>query len=70
MAEEFVNLNEAALFLKRSRGNIYNLVCCGKIKCYKPNGKLLLFKKSELIEWVEQGAVPNNAEIEAEAARR
>lgn len=70
MAEEFFNIVETAAFLKRSPGNVYNLVHKGKIKCYKPNGKLLLFKKSELIEWIDRGAVSTNEKIEAQAARR
>lgn len=70
MTDEFFTPTEAAAFLKRSLGNIYNLVCAGKLKAYKPSGKNLLFKKSELIAWIERGAVSTNDEIAAMAARR
>lgn len=67
---DFISIGEAALFLKRSRGNLYNLCCQGVLKHYKPNGGRVLFKKSELQAWIEAGAVSSNAEIEAQAAAR
>ena len=70
MHDEFLSVKEAAAFLKRSPGNIYNLLSAGKLRHYKPNGKQVLLKRSELQEWIEQAAVPSNAEIEAQAAAR
>jgi len=67
---EFLSLKEAAAYLKRSPGNLYNLVCAGTLRHYKPNGGRVLFKKSELQAWIEAGAVSSNAEIEAQAAAR
>ena len=69
MNDEFLTVKEAAAYL-RSPGNIYNLVCAGDLKHYKPNGKLLLFKRADLQAWIERGAVSSNAEIEAQAAAR
>jgi excisionase family DNA binding protein len=63
MHDEFLTLKEAAAFLKRSPGTLYNLVHKKAIRHYKPGGKSLLFKRSELQEWVEGGAVATDEEI-------
>lgn len=68
--DEYLNVEEAAAFLKRSPANLYNLCWKGQLRHYKPGGRLVLFKRSELQAWIENAAVPSNAEIEAEAARR
>lgn len=70
MSNEFLTVKEAAAFLKRTPGNVYNLVCSGKLKCYKPSGKNLLFKKGDLEEWIERGAISTNDEIAERAASR
>lgn len=68
--DELLSVKEAALFLKRSPANLYNLCWKGKLRRYRPGGRLVLFKKSELMEWVEASAIPSNDEVAAEAARR
>lgn len=70
MNDEFLTVKETAAYLKRSPGTIYNLVCAGDLKHYKPNGGKLLFKKTDLQAWIEAGAVSSNAEIAAQAASR
>ena len=70
MNDDYLTPKQAASYLHRSVGNLYNLVWEGKLRAYKPGGRCLLFKRSELQEWIEQAAVPSNAEIEAQAAAR
>jgi excisionase family DNA binding protein len=70
MNDEFLTVKEAAAYMKRTPGNIYNLVCAGDLKHFKPNGKLLLFKRADLQAWIERGAVSSNDEIAAQAASR
>jgi len=53
---EFLDVNEAANFLRLKKSTLYQLVFKRGIPYYKKT-KILLFKKSELIEWVEQKRV-------------
>ena len=48
----FLNIDEASEFIKMKVSSIYQLKYQGKIPYYK-RGKLLLFKKSELVNWIE-----------------
>lgn len=46
---------------------IYKLVQRRQIPCSKPSGtKLLIFRESELADWIEQGRLQTESEIEAE----
>jgi hypothetical protein len=35
----------------------------GNIAYYKPNGKLILFRKADLDKWLEANRIPSNAEL-------
>jgi excisionase family DNA binding protein len=70
MPREFLTVKEAAAFIKRSRGNLYNMVCQKKIRYYKPSGKMLLFDKADLIDWIMRGAVASDEEIAELASKR
>ena len=43
-----LNVQQAAEFLNLKPSYIYNLVFYGKLKAYRPGGKQLLFKVSDL----------------------
>jgi len=43
-----LNVQEAAEFLNYKPSYVYNLVSFGKLPAYKPSGKKLLFKISDL----------------------
>ena len=43
-----LNVEEAAAFLNLKPSYIYNLVFYGKLTAYRPGGKMLLFKVSDL----------------------
>jgi len=45
---EPLDVRAAAAFLKVKPGTIYNLVFYGELKAYKPGGKKLLFKMTDL----------------------
>jgi excisionase family DNA binding protein len=47
-----LNLKEAAAFLGLKPSYIYNLVHFGKLTAYKPGGKILFFKQSDLERFV------------------
>ena len=48
----YLNIEEASQFIKMKKTSIYQLVYQRKIPFYK-RGKILLFKKSELVNWIE-----------------
>ena len=48
MSENTASVKQAAQFLNVTPGYIYNLVYFGKLTGYKPGGKILLFKQSDL----------------------
>jgi len=43
-----LNVEQAAEFLNLKKSYIYNLVFYGKLTAYRPGGKMLLFKVSDL----------------------
>jgi excisionase family DNA binding protein len=60
---EFMDIQEASNFLKLKVSTIYQFVDRNKIPFHKPTKKLL-FKKSELVEWVEKNRVLTIDELE------
>jgi len=48
VTEQPLNIKQAAEFLGLKPSYIYNLVFFGKLPAYKPGGKKLFFKPSEL----------------------
>jgi len=47
-----ITFEEACNFLHYKKNSLYKLCCRDQIPHYKPNGKILLFYKSELNEWI------------------
>ena len=64
---EPITLDDACLFLNLSRSTLYKLIHKGKIPYYKPNGKKIYFKKSELSNWVFRNPVKIQLKVEDEA---
>lgn len=48
----FLNIDEAADYIKMKKSSIYQLVFQRKIP-YCKRGKILLFEKAELVRWIE-----------------
>jgi excisionase family DNA binding protein len=48
----FIDIRQVALITGISLSSLYKLTSAGLIPYYKPTGKLL-FKKDEIIEWIE-----------------
>ena len=62
--KELVGVEEACSILGLKRPTVYHKAQTGELKSYKPKGcKMLLFKRSDLMEWVER----SNKSIDAEA---
>lgn len=62
---EFMDIDDASKFLKLKKTTIYQLVFKREIPFYKSTKKLL-FKKSDLIDWVEKDRIFTLKELEAQ----
>jgi excisionase family DNA binding protein len=57
-----LNVQQAAEFLNLKPSYIYNLVFYGKLMAYKPNGKRLFFKVSDLEKYAYSNGVGNRSD--------
>jgi excisionase family DNA binding protein len=57
-----LNVDQAAEYLNLKPSYIYNLVFYGKLKAYKPNGKKLFFKISDLEKFAFSNEVGGHRE--------
>lgn len=68
--KEVLTLDEAAMYTGLSKTYLYKLTASRKIPCWKPHGKMLYFKRSELDAWMLQNPVKTEEQLEAEALQR
>jgi excisionase family DNA binding protein len=61
--QEYLSFDEAAKYLKLSKSTLYKHTSAGNIAHYKPNGKLILFKRKDLDCWLARSRIPSNYEI-------
>ncbi len=62
--KEYLTMKEAAEYLQLSESFLYKLKGEEGLTYYKPGGKKIYFKKSDLDSWVEKGKVDCDFEIE------
>jgi len=67
-SKEVFNLQETCQFLELSPSHLYKLTSTSAIPYYKPNGKKLYFKRTELESWLLRNRSCSNDEIEKQAA--
>jgi excisionase family DNA binding protein len=65
--DEPMPLSEAYKYLGIKKSYLYKLIFLKQISFYKPNGKLIFFKKNDLNNWLFRGRHKSKAEIETEA---
>jgi excisionase family DNA binding protein len=58
-----MTIDEAATFLKISKGYLYRLTSSGKIPYHKPTGKRIFFKKEELETFIWRNRVQADYEV-------
>lgn len=68
LQKEVLNINESALYLELSTSHLYRLTSTNCIPYYKPNGKKLYFKRTELDQWLLRNRVTTKEEIETQSA--
>ena len=69
-AKTILTLEEVAKYTNYSKSYIYKLTSRREIPCYKPNGKQLYFKRTEIEEWLLTNRKMTNKEIESEVATK
>ncbi|WP_034567426.1 helix-turn-helix domain-containing protein [Capnocytophaga sp. CM59] len=69
-AKTILTLEEVAKYTNYSKSYIYKLTSRREIPCYKPNGKQLYFKRTEIDEWLLTNRKMTNKEIESEVATK
>ena len=67
---EFIDLDEAAKYLRLKKSYLYNLVHRKEVPFYKPNGKKIYFNKLELNNWIISSKVKTINEVEEEIKNR
>lgn len=63
---ELVGIDEACKILGLKKPTLYHKVQKKEIKSYKPAGcKMIMFKRSDLMDWVEHGGKTSSASLAA-----
>ena len=62
-----LTFDEAATYTGLSKSYLYKLTSTGGVPCYKPNGKVLYFNKTELDSWMMQNRKATSLELETKA---
>lgn len=65
--KSMLNAEELCLLLGISKPYLYKLTSTGKIKFYRPFGKLIFFNKDEVLENLKQNPIKSLDEIENSA---
>lgn len=52
LQKEILTIDELAIYISTSLPNLYLLTSKNEIPFYKPNGKKVYFKRSEIDDWV------------------
>lgn len=65
--KECLDIEELSQYANLSLGHIYKLTSSQLIPHYKPHGKKVYFKRSEIDAWLFQNKVSTNQEIEQKA---
>ena len=69
-AKNILTLEDVAEYTHLSKSYVYKLTSKGDIPYYKPNGKQLYFKRTEIDEWLLTNRNKTNQEIEREIATK
>jgi len=62
--EKPLTIDEACQFMNMSKSTLYKLTHKKAIPFSKPNGKIIYFKKSDLVEWMLKNPVRSHDQIE------
>lgn len=60
---DFLNVHEAAQYLGFAVNYVYKLTAAHRIPFYRPVGRKVMFRRSELDKWVNGSRVPTSVEL-------
>lgn len=63
--KEFLTAKEAAAFLGVKIRTIREITSKRKIRFYKPGGRIVLFRKADLIEYIESATIESGKALNA-----
>lgn len=55
--KDYLTIKEAAYYLQLSVSCLYKMKDKGELVYYKPGGKIIYLKKSDLDKWIDEGRV-------------
>jgi excisionase family DNA binding protein len=64
---DFIDFNEAAAYLRISKAKLYYLTSHHLIPFYKPVGRKIYMRVSDLDQWINSGRIKPAYELEKEA---
>lgn len=64
-----LSFDEACKYCNISKSKMYKHTSSNNIPYYKPEGKLIFFKKEELDQWLLRNRQASNEELEREATK-
>lgn len=65
--KEILTIEDVALILNLSTSQIYKLTMTGEIRFYKPHGKKIYFKRSDIDEWVFKDQISDTEKLDRQA---
>ena len=68
-AKQVLTLEEAALFMGISKSSLYKMTHKHELPFFRPNGKIIYFEKSELLNWMRQNRSMSEAETKVAATK-
>ena len=68
LKKEVLTFDEAVIFLSISSSYLYKLTSSGAISHYKPHGKKIYFKRSQLQDWLLSHPAKLQIDINTEAS--
>lgn len=63
LTKDYLDINETSKYLRLSESALYKMTSRNEIPFYKPGGKKIFFKRSELNKWIESGKKESNGEV-------
>ena len=66
--KEVLNFNDTCRYLELSSSHLYKLTSNGTVPFYKPNGKKIYFRRTELDKWLLRNRTDSQSEIDQRAA--
>lgn len=68
-SKSILNIEDLALYTGYRKSYLYKLTSQNQLPFYRPNGKQIYFKKSEIDEWLLRNPSKTNKQIEEEAIK-